>query len=117
MQATNRIISPQIRALKVLVVGDEPYMRKVPRTILAAIGVHNILEAADGVTGLQMGAINRPDLIIVDWVIPMMDGPQFVQMVLTPYKFPVPDTPIIILSAHSDQWRGGGAARGGAGEV
>src|SRR3569833_116858 len=116
MHATIRIISPQIRALKVLVVDDEPYMRKVTRTILAAIGVHNILEAADGVTGLQMGAINRPDLIIVDWEMPMMDGPLFVQMVRTPDKIPVPDTPINILSAHSDQWRVVESARIGANE-
>jgi DNA-binding response OmpR family regulator len=48
--------------------------------------------------------------------MPMIDGPQFVQMVRTPDKFPVPDTPIIILSAHSDQWRVVESARIGANE-
>ena len=116
MQTANRLISPQIKALKVLVVDDEPYMRKVTRTILSAIGVGTIWEAADGASGLQLAATRRPDLIIVDWEMPMIDGPQFVQMVRTPDKFPVPDTPIIILSAHSDQWRVVESARIGANE-
>jgi len=116
MQTVNRLVSPQIKALKVLVVDDEPYMRKVTRTILSAIGVGTIWEAADGASGFQMAATRRPDLIIVDWEMPMIDGPQFVQMIRTPDKFPVPDTPIIILSAHSDQWRVVESARIGANE-
>jgi DNA-binding response OmpR family regulator len=74
------------------------------------------LEAADGATGLEMARIKRPDLIIVDWEMPLIDGPQFVQMIRTPNKFPVPDIPIIILSAHSDHWRVVESARIGANE-
>ena len=116
MQPVNRLINPRIKALKILVVDDEPYMRKVTRTILAAIGVTNILEAADGATGLEMAETQRPDLLIVDWEMPLIDGQQFVQMIRTPGQFPVPDTPIIILSAHSDQWRVMESARIGANE-
>jgi PleD family two-component response regulator len=36
---TTRPVSPRIQALKVLIVDDEHYMRKVTRTILTAIGV------------------------------------------------------------------------------
>jgi CheY-like chemotaxis protein len=114
MQTEIRPISPLITALKVLVVDDEPYMRKVTRTILKAIGVPTILEAADGATGLEIAGIKSPDLIIVDWEMPMMDGPQFVRMVRTPGKLPMTDTPIIILSAHSDHWRVVESARIGA---
>ena len=42
---TNRPVSPRIKALKVLVIDDEHYMRKVTRTILTAIGVKTIMEA------------------------------------------------------------------------
>ena len=45
---TTRPVSPRIQALKVLIVDDEHYMRKVTRTILTAIGVKTILEAPDG---------------------------------------------------------------------
>ena len=116
MQTVHRLVNPRIKALKVLVVDDQPYMRKVTRTILSALGVENILEAADGANGLELARIKSPDLIIVDWEMPLIDGPQFVQMVRTPGKFPIPDTPIIILSAHSDQWRVVESARIGANE-
>lgn len=116
MQTVNRLVSPQIKALKIMVVDDEPYMRKVTRTILSAIGVGTIWEAADGAAGLQLAATKHPDIIIVDWEMPLIDGPQFVQMIRTPGKFPIPDTPIIILSAHSDQWRVVESARIGANE-
>jgi DNA-binding response OmpR family regulator len=116
MQTTNRFVDPRIATLKVLVVDDEPYMRKVTKTILGAIGVKKILEAADGATGLEMARDNLPGLIIVDWEMPLIDGAQFVKMVRTPGDFPIPEVPIIMLSAHSDRWRVVESARIGANE-
>ena len=66
MQPVNRVSNPRIKALKILVVDDEPYMRKVTRTILAAIGVTNILEAADGATGLRWPKPSAP--ISLSWI-------------------------------------------------
>ena len=116
MQTASRLVSPQIRALKVLVVDDEPYMRKVTRTILTAIGVKTVIEASDGSTGLELARRSLPDLIVVDWEMPMIDGAQFVQLIRSPGEFPAPDVPIIMLSAHSDQWRVVESARLGANE-
>jgi DNA-binding response OmpR family regulator len=116
MQTVHRLVSPQIKALRVLVVEDEHSMRKVTRAILAAMGIQNVLEAADGTTGLEIARTKHPDLIIVDWEMPLMNGPQFVQTIRTPGNFPVPDIPIIILSAHSDHWRVVESARIGANE-
>jgi len=113
---TSRPISPRIQALKVLVIDEEHYMRKVTRTILTAIGVRTILEAADAMAGLELARTQLPHLIIVDWEMPMIDGAQFVKMVRTPGEFPAPDVPIIILSAHSDHWRVVESARIGANE-
>ena len=113
---TNRPIHPRVQALKVLVIDDEHYMRKVTRTILTAIGVRTIIEATDGMTGLEIARGQAPDLIIVDWEMPVIDGCQFIRMVRSPGEFPLPDTPIIMLSAHSDQWRVVESARVGANE-
>lgn len=113
---TNRTVSPRIQALKVLVIDDEQYMRKVTRTILTAIGVKTVLEAPDGMTGLEIARTQLPHLIIVDWEMPLIDGAQLVRMIRTPGEFPVPDVPIIMLSAHSDQWRVVESARIGANE-
>lgn len=113
---TTRPISPRIQALKVLVIDDEHYMRKVTRTILTAIGVKTILEAPDGMTGLELARTQLPHLIIIDWEMPVIDGAQLVRMIRTPGEFPAPDTPIIMLSAHSDHWRVVESARIGANE-
>ena len=113
---TTRPVSARIQALKVLVIDDEHYMRKVTRTILTAIGVKTILEAPDAMAGLELARTQLPHLIIVDWQMPVIDGAQFVRMIRTPGEFPAPDVPIIILSAYSDHWRVVESARIGANE-
>ena len=111
-----RLLQPRIEALKVLVVDDDQYMRKVVRTMLNAIGVKNVFDANDGVSGLDAIRQHNPDLVIVDWEMPMIDGAQFVRMVRSPGEFPAPDVPIIMLSGHGDRWRVIEAARIGAHE-
>jgi DNA-binding response OmpR family regulator len=106
----------RIEALKVLVVDDDQYMRKVVRTMLAAIGVKTVFEAVDGTAGLEAITKCAPDLVIVDWEMPVIDGAQFVRMVRSPGRFPVPDVPIIMLTGHGDRWRVVEAARLGAHE-
>jgi CheY-like chemotaxis protein len=114
--ALTRMLQPRIEALKVLVVDDDQYMRKVVRTMLNAIGVKNVFDANDGVSGLDAIRQHNPDLVIVDWEMPMIDGAQFVRMVRSPGEFPMSDVPIIMLSGHGDRWRVIEAARIGAHE-
>jgi DNA-binding response OmpR family regulator len=111
-----RHLQPKFEALKVLIVDDDPYMRKVVRTMLNALGVKVVYEASDGITGLEAVRKLLPGLVIVDWEMPMIDGAQFVRMVRSPGEFPVPDVPIIMLSGHGDRWRVVEAARVGAHE-
>jgi DNA-binding response OmpR family regulator len=99
-----------------LIVDDDHYMRKVVRTMLMAIGVKTVFDANDGVSGLDAIRQHNPDLVIVDWEMPMIDGAQFVRMVRSPGEFPKPDVPIIMLSGHGDRWRVVEAARIGAHE-
>ena len=113
---TTRPVSPRIQALKVLIVDDEHYMRKVTRTILTAIGVKTVLEAPDGMAGLELARTQLPHLLIIDWEMPVIDGAQLVRMIRTPGEFPAPDVPIIMLSAHSDHRRVVESARIGANE-
>ena len=115
-QVLSKDLQDQIASLKVLIVDDEYYMRKVVRTMLLAMGVKFVVEADDGMAGLEAIKKHGPDIVIVDWEMPMIDGAQFVKMVRTPGEFPAPDVPIIILSAHSDHWRVVESARIGANE-
>ena len=109
-------LQARIETLRVLVVDDDLYMRKVVRTLLAAIGVRTVYEANDGRTGLDAIRAHAPDLVIVDWEMPGMDGAQFVRTVRVPGEFPLPDVPIIMLSGHGERWRVIEAARIGAHE-
>ena len=92
-------------ASKILVVDDEHYMRKVVRTMLMSIGVRNIFEATDGPAGLEMIRNAAPDVVIVDWEMPGLDGAGFVRMVRSPATFPLPDVPIIMLTGHGERSR------------
>src|SRR5262245_35684117 len=115
-QAPTRSLQKTIEAMKVLVVDDEQHMRKVVRTMLLAMGVTTIYEATDGQAGLDAICRHQPDLVIVDWEMPVIDGSAFVRMVRSPNEFPFPDVPIIMLSGHGDRWRVVEAAKLGAHE-
>ncbi|MBX9842855.1 MAG: response regulator [Xanthobacteraceae bacterium] len=88
-QPPNRSLQQTIETMKVLVVDDEQYMRKVVRTMLLAIGTKTIFEAEDGHAGLEMICRHHPDIVIVDWEMPGLDGAAFVRMVRSP-PIPVP---------------------------
>ena len=60
-------------AQRILIVDDEPDLRSVLRFGLEAAGFE-VSEAADGEQGLQMACDTLPDLIVLDLMLPRMDG-------------------------------------------
>jgi two-component system, chemotaxis family, chemotaxis protein CheY len=105
MPADTKALAARFATLKVLVVDDEHYMRKVVRALLMSIGVRTIYEAADGPAGLELIRSMAPDVVIVDWEMPGLDGAAFVRMVRSPDTFPFPDVPIIMLTGHGERSR------------
>jgi two-component system, chemotaxis family, chemotaxis protein CheY len=98
-------IRAHLAALKVLVVDDERTMRKVTKSLLQAIGVKTIHEAGDGFAGLQAVCTLCPDIVIVDWRMPNLNGAEFVREVRSPGRFPYPDVPIVMLTAFGEHSR------------
>ncbi len=98
-------MAERLAATSVLVVDDEHYMRKVVRTMLMSLGVRTIYEAADGPAGLEMIRTNAPDVVILDWNMPGLDGASFARIVRSPDGFPYPDVPIIMLTGHGERSR------------
>ena len=94
-----------LQSIEVLVVEDNQYMRKVVRNILVNLGIKNIHEAADGIAGLEAIRMFAPDMVILDWEMPLLNGAELVRIVRSPGVFPVPDVPIIMLTAHVERWR------------
>jgi DNA-binding response OmpR family regulator len=87
-----------IRSIKILIVDDDYHMRKVVRTMLSAIGVREIYDAADGMVGLESIRAITPDIVILDWEMPQVGGAEFIRSVRSPGSFPLPNIPIIVLS-------------------
>ena len=56
-----RKVEKLLQSIEVLVIDDNPYMRKVIRNILTSIGVKNVHEAVDGVAGLEGDSHVRPE--------------------------------------------------------
>lgn len=58
---------------RVLVIDDEPDVRWLLRLSLERIG-HEVLLAEDGLRGVAMAQRQRPDVVVVDLMMPVMDG-------------------------------------------
>lgn len=60
--------------MKILLVDDSRTIRNIQKNVLGQIGYSDIVEAADGIEALNQIAENKPDLVLVDWNMPNMDG-------------------------------------------
>jgi two-component system alkaline phosphatase synthesis response regulator PhoP len=59
--------------VKVLVIDDEAPIRLLCRVNLEAEGV-NVIEASDGPTGIEAAGLELPDMILLDVMMPALDG-------------------------------------------
>ena len=105
VQLSKNDVDSLIRNLGVLVIDDNPFMRKIVRSLLTNIGVKEVSEAGDGVSGLDAIRTVMPDIVILDWELPLLNGAEFVRIVRSPGVFPIPDVPIIMLSSFGEHWR------------
>jgi CheY-like chemotaxis protein len=96
-------IEKLIGRLTMLVVDDNMYTRKLLRMMLMNLGAKTVYEASDGVAALDIIRTVHPDVMILDWVMPVLNGPQVVRIVRSPDVFPNPDLPIIMLTAHGQR--------------
>ena len=58
---------------RILLIEDTEDNRQIVRDLLASAG-YDLIEAADGAAGVAMAAKHRPDLILMDIQLPVMDG-------------------------------------------
>ena len=84
----------------VLVIDDSPTITKVVQLVLTKAG-YQVQTAADGEQGLQAVRAQRPDLILLDFVMPRMNGYQFCRELTADPK--LRDIPVILMSAKGDQ--------------
>jgi len=83
---------------KLLIVDDDPHIRELLRVILTKEGF-SVVEAADGEAAISSLEKNKIDLIILDIMMPNMDGWTFCREVRSYYS----DTlPILMLTAKGE---------------
>lgn len=82
----------------IMVIDDEEQMRKMIRTFLEMEG-YKVIEASDGAQALTLLNETEPHLLIVDVMMPFMDGFTFVKEVRL-----TSEVPIIFLSARGEKW-------------
>jgi CheY-like chemotaxis protein/two-component sensor histidine kinase len=81
---------------KILVIDDREVDRYLIKTYLARMP-YKIIEAANGVEGLQKAVTERPDVILLDLVMPKMDGFEVLERLKS--NPDVCDIPVIIITS------------------
>jgi len=87
--------------MKILLVDDSKTMRNIQKAVLAQLGHTDILEACDGQDALSRAPGYKPDLMLVDWNMPNMDGLSFVKAWRQTNK----TTPIIMVTTEAEKSR------------
>jgi two-component system chemotaxis response regulator CheY len=94
-----------VRSARVLIVDREFTTRKLIRTLLLSLSVTSVHDAGDGASGLAAISALDPDVVILDWQMAGMDGPEFVRHVRSPDSVGFSNVPIIMLTRHGEQSR------------
>jgi len=87
--------------MKILLVDDSKTMRNIQKSILTQLGYTQLEEACDGQDALSKVGAFGPELLLVDWNMPNMDGLTFVKEFRKTDK----TTPIIMVTTESERSR------------
>ncbi len=87
--------------MKIMLVDDSRTIRNIQKSTLKSLGHEDILEASDGVEALKIKAETPPDLMLVDWNMPNMDGITLIRKIRETDK----TTPIIMCTTEAEKSR------------
>jgi DNA-binding response OmpR family regulator len=89
-------------SVKILVVDDDPDVLEAIGIVLEANG-YEVITALDGLEGLAKLKEERPDLMVLDLLMPRMDGFEVCKELKDPRRAKYAHVPIIILSSVREQ--------------
>lgn len=89
----------------ILYIEDNPLNMRLVRKLVKSFG-YNMIEAVDGITGLEMVKREKPDLVLVDLNLPGMDGLEIARtMKNTPELASIPTIALTANAMHGDRER------------
>ena len=100
---------PHARLGRILVIDDEPDVVDVISTYFTGAG-YEVIGATHGGDGLMLADVQRPDVVLLDIMMPGIDGVQ----VLAQLRLRWPELPVIMLTAVADIEIARGTLRRGA---
>jgi CheY-like chemotaxis protein len=81
----------------VVVIDDDPSIREVAALALSAVGGHEVSTAGDGTEGMELARRVRPDAILLDVMMPVLDGPTVLSRMRAVEA--LRDVPVVFLTA------------------
>ncbi|RMH27405.1 MAG: response regulator [Planctomycetota bacterium] len=87
--------------MRIMLIDDSKTMRNIQKSVLKQLGYSEIEEACDGQDALSKVAAFQPDLCLVDWNMPNMDGLSFVKAFRQQNK----TTPLIMVTTEAEKSR------------
>ncbi len=87
--------------MKILLVDDSRTIRNIQKNVLNQLGHTDIVEAEDGVQALSTFNEKTPDLMLVDWNMPNMDGITLIRKIREINK----TVPIIMCTTEAEKTR------------
>lgn len=87
--------------MRILLIDDSKTMRNIQKSVLKQLGYTDIEEACDGQDALNKVPVFKPELCLVDWNMPNMDGLTFVKTFRESDKA----TPLIMVTTEAEKAR------------
>jgi two-component system, OmpR family, response regulator MprA len=81
---------------RILIVDDEPHVQSLMRRLLTRAG-YEVIVASTGTEALRAAQTHCPDAVVVDWMMPGMDGLELTRRLRT-----LNGPPVLLLSARDD---------------
>lgn len=86
-----------VAAQRILIIEDDPDIVRIVKAYLERAG-YPVETALDGLSGLSAALEQSPDLIILDWMLPGIDGLEFMRRLRRERR-----TPVIMLTARGEE--------------
>jgi len=86
--------------MKILVVEDDPVVRELIEFKLSSAG-HEVRLEADGQAGLDAAKADKPDLVILDWMMPKLTGLQVCEAIRADEV--ISGTSVLLLTARAQE--------------